>query len=873
MDRYARECIGKLYNIDAKKYANISIDQFDISNRILNSLRRENIHTVEEFLNVSPNKLLEFSNMGMGSFYELSAFVENTLMEMECESQNNINKDDVLLIKDSIRKGELEKLVESEIYSKDKDFLQRLIYASSNVESELIVGAIDGEEVIIDIIDALKNFYNQIEGNRILDRLISELPIHRQGASVNRLYEIYIAETKWRAQLVIDTNMSLKEYIYKNKKEIVTNETFLTAFIKWCHFDLYQSLGRFIDGKCNERGLEVLNLRAQGYTLEEVGNKLGVTRERIRQIEKKENGKILQWIKHNYVIQKIQVDLDADIFMSEQQVVDYFEKYGEIINSACKTSDSEYNYDRGYSGYILDERKVNLIEEYVDTLSETIHESELESIMQYTEEEFNDRKGFVKNVIEEQYKKTGETYHKSRLTLSKMYSDVLVKYYPNGIHVSDKGAIEKFKALVFREFGVGVDSTDRAIASIIARIGILCDRGQYKHNSRDFISNQLANEIYDYIKNSETPAFLTNTIFEEFEEKLVEENITNKYFMQGVLHDKFEGKLFFRRDYVSKDNSFVNLYTQINNYIEEQDIPVDKQAIFEKFPGVTEIVVNLATCDENIINLFGKYIYGNKLRLTSSEKRYLKKMTDDVLEEKGTTHCKDIYNAILKDNPVLLTNNYIDQAFCLFSVLEYLFREELKFDRPYIAKKGVEFEKSIDTLLEMIRDSDEIKISHILAVARESHYTIQSSLEFVNSCNDTHLLIDRDTIASIEMIGVSEEIAREVERMIDDENINDTMSIASLKCIYSLPKINENWNDWLLYSVMNKWSKKYEVAASNNQLRLAIPLIAPIGKMDINTFDGDEGMKFIHADNLENIDELIGDIIIQDIEGIDFDEL
>ena len=40
-----------------------------------------------------------------------------------------------------------------------------------------------------------------------------------------------------------------------------------------------------------------------------------------------------------------------------------------------------------------------------------------------------------------------------------------------------------------------------------------------------------------------------------------------------------------------------------------------------------------------------------------------------------------------------------------------------------------------------------------------------------------------------------------------------------------LPKINIQWSDWLVYSVINKWSNKYKVMVSSSQFRYSVPII------------------------------------------------
>lgn len=78
--------------------------------------------------------------------------------------------------------------------------------------------------------------------------------------------------------------------------------------------------------------------------------------------------------------------------------------------------------------------------------------------------------------------------------------------------------------------------------------------------------------------------------------------------------------------------------------------------------------------------------------------------------------------------------------------------------------------------------------------------------------------------------------------------------------------MNVPWTDWLLYSILNKWSKVFDVGPSNSQLRQAVPLIAPKGKLDIRPFVNlsvYDNMRL--ADDLNNIDDLLEDIIGNEI--------
>ena len=201
-------------------------------------------------------------------------------------------------------------------------------------------------------------------------------------------------------------------------------------------------------------------------------------------------------------------------------------------------------------------------------------------------------------------------------------------------------------------------------------------------------------------------------------------------------------------------------------------------------------------------------------------------------------------------------------------MLEYLFREQYQFKRPFVANIGVEIGDPEEQLQDLIINSEEIAISEITSFAKENHYEIYSILELLNNFNDTHLLVNRNTFATIEHIGINDDVANDVISILESE-VTDTVLVTSLECIYNLPKINVPWTEWLIYSVVNKWSNSLVVGTTSNQFKLSVPIIAPSGKLDTQRYQGvsvDTTATITQADDLDNIDDLISDYIELDLD-------
>lgn len=168
-----------------------------------------------------------------------------------------------------------------------------------------------------------------------------------------------------------------------------------------------------------------------------------------------------------------------------------------------------------------------------------------------------------------------------------------------------------------------------------------------------------------------------------------------------------------------------------------------------------------------------------------------------------------------------------------------------------------------------------VTVAQISEFIRSSKINVPSLLDLLDECNDRFLLTSADTLQIIEITGVNREIVQRIETMILAE-ITQTIRIRDLQCWGKLPTIKIPWTDWLVYSVLKKWGEKVEVAASYPQFRYAIPLVAPVGKLDVSQYSevisaenatGQDATALIL--NLDNIDDIMADILTDDALGED----
>lgn len=881
MEYYEKKTYAEYYEINKSKYSYLPISAYDFSIRTARRLEMLDIKTVGDLLEHSPLELMSLPGFGAKCLKEVDDVISNLRKSpVPTESTSSLQEIDnqtSLILKDHI----------DDIYFGNFDFINNLVLsenqalllnkykeAYSILGSELVNVCRSQPEKIIPIIQMLDDYSEIAKRYNILQGILNEIPIHRQNNKAMGYIKAYTTDESIRnslSKLCPSDDITLVELI--NVVKIMDDHDYLNLekFLHWCTFDLYVEIEELLKIIYKqERTQTIIKMRAQKKTLEYIGNIMGVTRERVRQIEAKAKTTFSIKYKNIRIISKISAERDGDTVLTREEVTEFCGIYtDEIMYFLQDYEGVNFSYDKQLDVFIVgDDSLQSRVNAYIDTLPEIFKQDTLPEIIKQGEETADIPEEILEKAIEEAYKITGEVYHRVRLSLSTVYTSIIEKYYPEGLHVYDPDVLDEFRMHVVTDYGdVEIANNNRALSTRIAGICVLCGKGKYRLKKKSYISASLTKKIHDYIVNSSHSIFLTNTIFAEFENELIQEGIDNKYYLQGILHELFEDEFFFRRDYISKDPALTSMYSSIVNFIKSSDYPISKEQLKHEFPGVTEIIFNLSIEDPEILNFFGEYLHACKLNIATEEKVYLKNILEDFVADGKTVHCKDVFEIIDRERPEILSRNAAQFAFSTFSILEYLFRNDYQFSRPYIAQNGVEIGRAAERLHDLIYSNEIFDLSRVKDFSSETHYIVYSLLDLANSCNDEFLLMDTSTLVRIDKAGITEEIAKNIEQLILEE-VTGTMPIAELTIWNKLPAINVSWSDWLIYSIINKWAIALEVSTSSNQLRQSVPLISRKGYMDaalykdVNKSDFDGVIK---VDNLDNIDELIEDYIGDEI--------
>lgn len=879
-----------MYPIDLSTVEDVSVQSLPVSVRVTNLLIHNGIKTVADLFRMKLEDFKKLRGAGTKCYDETCKYLA-TLSSKAVSLDSSIMKAKIT----TAPSGIIAKNIEN-ILNQDFTFCKSLSDDSENFklvekyQEAIEVLGVDFARIcyqtphkVTPLIQALepiaKSYQEREYRKKQLYKCISSIQVPRCDNCAYTYINIFTKEEESRRILFQIYNLDnvptarLRDYVFDEVAESVSNFALLLKFLKWCTFDIQDEISELFE-KLYSRSKSiqtVLEGRAAGKTLGDVGEIMGITRERVRQIELKAKRIFSHWHSRMNILEKISAERNGETVLSISDLYEYFgDTYSVMLYLLRTIGSSTYYYDPQFDAFIMgDESLSAIIGHIVEKLPDVFDERKYSETIFSAVEEHNIPQELIEKAILDEFQKDGATYHRIHLSLNTVYMEILEKYYPTGIDIYNEDELQAFRDIAVKEYGCeSLPTKNRSLSARLSDIGILCGRGKYRPKKKSYISKELSDKIYNHIINSSSVIFMTNTLFSIFEDELMTYGIDNKYYLQGILHELFDSEFIFRRDYISKDESVTSFYIEIIKYIKRFSHPITKEDIQKAFPGITEIVISFATSDINIINLYGKYIHASKLNITDSDKKYFETVLAEFITNGKVKHYKDIYDYIDHDDPDLLHKLFVNFPTSLFSILEYFFSDRYQFKRPFIAQIGIEIDAPDEQLKDLILNNEKIAISDITAFAKENRYIIYSILEYLNSFNASHLLMDMNTLATIDHIGITDTIANDVISILQDEVVEACL-ITSLECVYRLPKINVPWTEWLIYSVVNKWGNALEVNTTSNQFKLSVPLISPQGKMNTQKFEGiavDTTASILQVDDLDNIDDLIADYIEFDLD-------
>lgn len=594
--------------------------------------------------------------------------------------------------------------------------------------------------------------------------------------------------------------------------------------------------------------------KSEGYTLQEIGDLLDLTRERVRQL-------ISTYLRYlsplvSCILKPVFVGKNYIYTQEVGDIVDN-EEYEKIISYWCRKNE-KLSYLSFANVYVYTDKELdseinNLAKDAENFVNEGInlsdHLEELEEITSKYNAEYINPYSFINFMLGNGYKQYGNYLVKGRQSYGYLCAKIVGEKFPDGIKLSDKNELKILRKYALSQYGdININDSDRAFSTRVANFLILRGRGTYTTEDHIQVDMGLLDTIKEYIDSQKLDIIYYSELYSRFEGMInALSNIDNYNFLHGVLKLYFANEYdFSARDYISKKNKTGvsgNIKERLKNYIISKNRAVTKQEIIEIIPGITNIRLALMVANDSSLFQwdFNEYSTVEIFNFEYEDKVIIKSTLDCILKKmNGCCTDKLLYSELLKSNQMVMSKFKINNSLNLFFLCSKLFGNDYDFRRPNICKKGILPSISLETVILHILGNpisfnlDEyLNITKKLMLSEVSSSSVLSVLKknYIQTAEKQYLLKDKFILSDFAINKIKEDISRQMEKGFVSLNTYD---------FSHLPDVEFEWNSFLLRSIIECYIH-------------SLKIIEPISK----DRRYEKGIVVLQSSQIQSYDELI----------------
>lgn len=830
-------------------YASRDVVELELSTRPYRSLMNNHCKTFDALFTKTLQEISNFTNVGKKSLSEIvrkcREFTANPQMgpkgeaiAAEEQSIPAVEATEMLLIAESIALG-IEYSV-SDLNEAEKGLVYSLIEAYQVLGEDLCLMALEkpdkARELCLMLDDYIERQRVFQQGRLVIDHLSSRgisIDLHALPfvAAVKKKTAIDLKKVFTEDDRLADISTAMERYLEREPQDqevlMESIQMFADAVATGISTHLARAYARAIT---NDRVSIVVKLRQEGHSLKEAGDLLDITRERVRQIE----GKAIRIFSETLrradkdVIAYIRALLDGELMLHKDDVAAYVTDSDQLnLFWACVKNGAfdgnTYSYQKKYRAVVFNHESVGKVEKIVDSLPQYIFKDELEEIIRHAIVEEGVLEKKIRADIKQRYKVFGKLYSEHRPTLVFICDWVLKNRFSNGFKVNDETDAKRFLGYICEVFGEERSHmTQHALDAKVSALGVLCDRGKYIHPSEVTIHQSILDEVDRYIADSPKNAISFMELFEAFKNQLAGTQISNRYFLQGVmkLHGSYAVKNYhFHRDYITKEEG-ISPADELDAFVRERGI-VHKSEITAEFPALDEISVGrVAARCSNVLNIYGgNYIHASQFHIHEEDYDPLRSYLTEATRELPL-NIRKAFNDCAVLFPMFMDRNELYNRDMLFAVLNYMFGSEFRFTKPYIANTDNADVTNRGVTLSILEPYDEIEIDELMDILDEHgiHYVSFSVL--MQMLSPDYIRTDKNTLMKRVLTGMDDDVVEEALNTLS-EAIETEGYLPSCKVLDFIwyPSIDVAWTPYLLEGIVLSSNKidyvPYTISRSN----------------------------------------------------------
>lgn len=764
------DSLQSFFNVDdLAPYENVLIADLDFNTRVQRRLSFNGYRTLAELLKSSKQKLSGLKNFGGGSFSNLMSTLKKFFAQR-----------------------------------KKKTPAKNLRLADEMLDEFLRNAALNHAPQIDLIIAAFENFSATVATEKIFRDLPDELKYKKARPL---LLACGLEDAKFFAVLPDDLTLAeFPEYLIENS--LTFDADVLINFFDELCFDVRARAKKIVATLFkSEREFDIVCRRAEGATLEEIGKNFGLTRERVRQIESKS---IDRFNKHLFGAKKIFYLLHALTDEKSALTLDDAKNFLDAADAemlwffVAKTNlpSRVFHFDKKLNAVVFADKVAFAAEALIKNLPDIMDEKFFEETITDLAHEKNFSADLIQICLAKFYKHSGKIFHRCKLTLAFECGYILKERFGGGYKIADEISYSRLVRYLQEIFGEKTTLTQHALDELIRKVGFLCDRGKYIHPDFVHVSPEIIERVKNFIDNSERTAIFYKEIFETLKDFFVGTQITNRYFLQGAI--KFHNLPYtLRKDYLTKSDE-VDMGTEFDNFVAERG-EVSTQEVKENFISFKDCNIAFLTerCPEIIRTGDGMLIHATHLNLLAKDFEPIKKF---LCQNCSTpVNSRILFDLFCERFADFMTRNEIQSHNKLFGVLQYMFRNEFNFSRPYISAADIKDINNKKFLLRLLERTEEITLEDLVGICEENRVRYVAKNYLIDGLYPNFIRVDEFTLMRPESIGVTDEIISAVSESIRSavERNGGWQAAQTFDDYEWLPQLEVPWNSFLLGNVVS----------------------------------------------------------------------
>lgn len=819
----------------------IKIDEMDLNSplentrlsvRAKNVLRREGYKVVGDIIAITEEQLYSFRSVGHLTVQEILEFVRNSRYANKLETSEDEGETSVLL--QSIKSTNLSTRAKNALQNGGYQVVGDILDLTEPELCELPkVGANTVEEILLFSITLKQTLADNSIGDSERNGESIKYPYFEISVECENIPVTVLSYFGMPPSLIKKLQ---GQGIYKlgqlKKMDYATIRVAMDSdWNKLLHFTLSEfsngcvaATKLFLDNISQEEDLSFIVGRSRGATLQELGDKRGLTREGVRQnIEKP-----LKFIKPIAVclaktlIKKMQVK-----YLTLQDIYDVYDNddYDAIISYALHESEEIETIDSLGLYFIKDNVSYNAI--LSQAIAEYVGEGvfwkrEIATLVEILQEKnlsFVDLSDVWFYMLSQGYKVYGEYVVPHTVPYGNLLAIIIDEDFPNGISFSDESEVALLRERAYVKFDeLNLPKEDRPLSARVIDLLVLCDRGRWISPNRVFIDISTLETVKAFIDESEQNIIYYQALFNQFEGLLsMTSDVFNYHYLHGVLKYYYGSEYSFNRDYLQKETGVKtgNLESRIYEYISSKGEAVSRKELKEHLKISSDIMIsNVIAGSRNIFQWeFNYYNCLGNVDIQKIEEEFLNEIiTEMFAENQNYCSAKMVFEYCQQLMPELLERNCIKNATNLFYLVATLMGDKYKYRIPHILPQDSLLSTTEDIARMFVQNPKTLKWDEFSTMSERYGWGQSTAvIIFESLTKDNYYRISRtEYLRKEELIISREDIMQIVDILKMYLSDKEYVGVWEIK-FNRFPNIGYEWTAHLLEAVVSCYIRELKI--------------------------------------------------------------